>query len=191
MPAVGRGERFYCEKQRKSNRLPEYDYSAPGAYFVTICCRNRESIFGEIQDGRVILGPIGHVAQASWRVIARHYPFVRTDAFVVMPNHVHGILWILPQSTEGADSVGAYDHTPLQGGSFVSPSRNLGAIVRGYKGAVTGWARRHTSVFEVWQRNYHDRIVRNECELLLLREYIVRNPENWIIDPDHPDLPSR
>lgn len=85
----------------------------------------------------------------------------------------------------GGACVGAYDHTPLRCGSFVSPSRSLGAIVRGYKGAVSAWARQNTPVFDIWQRNYHDRIIRDEGELASLREYIINNLQAWFSDPEN------
>jgi putative transposase len=181
---------------RRSIRLPGYDYTQPGAYFVTVCTQNRECLF----DDPVLRS----VVETYWRAIPRHAPHVALDAWVVMPNHVHGIIVI----TDRPATVGARhsQQTPLSthepGSSEIytamqSPSRNALPLQRGSLGAIVGnfksvTARRinrirHTPGLDVWQRNYYEHIIRNERALQRIREYIINNPLQWNLDIENPD----
>ena len=93
---------------RRSIRLQGYDYSSPGAYFVTMCTHNRECLFGEIANGKMRLNELGKIASQCWLAIPDHFPHARLGAFVIMPNHVHGIIWIVD------NIVGAKNFSPLQ-----------------------------------------------------------------------------
>lgn len=160
---------------RRSIRLKGYDYSRCGAYFVTVCTHNRECIFGQIADGKTDLTDVGKMAQQCWHEIPQHYPSVILDEFVVMPNHVHGILMV-----EKRDNAGANDHSPLQPQRRQNgTSKTIGAIIRGYKIGVTKWCRSNTNTLNVWQRNYYEHIIRSESDLNSIREYILNNPLNW------------
>jgi len=176
---------------RRSVRLQGYDYSKAGAYFVTICTRNRECLFGEILDGVMLSNDAGGVVQQCWDDIPAHFPHVELDAFVIMPNHVHGILSIVDSQT-----VGAKNFSPLQAQPSISPppsqqrpcgtSKTIGSIVRGFKIGVTKWMRQHTLTPDVWQRNYWEHVVRNDMELNRIREYICNNPIQWEMDQLNP-----
>ncbi len=180
---------------RRSIRLKGYDYTQPGAYFITICTQNRECLFGEVVDGRMVLNELGQVARECWLAIPDHFPHSRLDEFVIMPNHVHGIIWIvgpdgkkeLPAVGWNRIPVGAKDLLPPRGNPSPRPkgtSRTIGSMVRGFKIGVTKWARQHTDIYQVWQRNYYEHIIRNMEALRRIRWYIRMNPRRWA--GDHP-----
>ncbi len=182
---------------RRSIRLKGYDYTQPGAYFVTICTHNREPLFGRVVDGEMVLNAFGEIVWACWGEIPDHFPHVELDAFVVMPNHVHGIIWIVdhPGATHAqnvgathAQNVGATHALPLQGPRG-PVSGSLGAIVGSFKSAVTRRINelRGTPGARVWQRNYYEHIIRNERALNAIRRYIVENPLRWHLDRYNPD----
>lgn len=133
---------------RRSIRLQRFDYSSAGAYFLTICTHERAHVFGEIQNDEMILNKNGNICMNVWDEIQEYSENVETDAFIVMPNHVHGIIWI----------TGEINRAPT-----ITPA--LGEIVRSYKARVTRQIRLAGSTYGVWQRNYHERIIRNEDEL--------------------------
>jgi len=157
---------------RRSIRLRGYDYTKPGAYFLTICTADRAPLFGEVVDGIVHHSSLGGVASAFWSDIGIHFPFVTVDAFIVMPDHVHGILVF---NGDGA--------IPLNGVtifSAISPRRgSLVVVVRSYKGAVTSHARRDGFEGPVWQRGIYEHIIRDGQALARIRRYIVSNPARW------------
>lgn len=195
---------------RKSIRKKGYDYAQKGLYFITINCYHRTCLFGEIHQGKMILNPAGKIALTCWLEIPQHFPNVVLHEYVIMPNHVHGIIEI----TSGAKSlvatvdgdtvdgalVRANDYSPLQvpipestpecmhtpvsipGGAhpatFRSPSKTIGSMVRGFKIGVTKWMRQHTSIHSVWQRNYHEHIIRTNLDYYRISRYIRENPGN-------------
>lgn len=172
----------------ESIRLKDYDYSQPGAYFITVCTKNRQCIFGNITGGAMILNVGGNVVQQCWQGIPLHYPNVSLDVFVVMPDHVHGIILINERGNEcgsvGSGSVEANNYSPLpssapQPSKFRSPSKTVGSMVRGFKIGVTKWFRQNTDIYDVWQDNYYEHIIRDENAFYRIREYINRNPSNW------------
>jgi len=177
---------------RRSIRLKNYDYASSGAYFVTIVTHQRQCLFGAIVDGAMRLNEWGAIAERCWMEIPQHYPHASLDAFVIMPNHVHGIIILNDNgSIVGANNhspfVGANNHSPFVGANNHSPQRNdrprgttqtIGSIVRGFKIGVTKWFRQNTDIYNVWQRNYYEHIIRNDMELQRVREYIVKNPTN-------------
>ncbi|AFM13144.1 transposase [Turneriella parva] len=196
-------------RNRKSIRLKGYDYSQPGHYFITICTHQRAHLFGGVRGGKMVLNAMGSVADACWQAIPNHYPHVRLDEFVIMPNHVHGVVVIdgddaVPQTNAvgaktdvvgaktdvvGAqtDVVGAQNFVPLrvsgksaQFGKIIS--RSISTIVRGFKTGVTKWARNNTDQHIIWQRNYYEHIVRDADALHRIRQYIRNNPSQWIND---------
>lgn len=164
----------------ESARWPAWDYGAPGCYFVTICAQGR--FFGEIfSDGTMWLSAVGVQAVRSWTAIPHHFPRVIPDTFVVMPNHVHGIVALAPKPTAREDLTVETRHVaslrrrfgPLQRGS-------LPTIVGQYKAAVTRWARQNGVCDFAWQARYHDRVIRSEWELANVRRYIAENPQRWL-----------
>lgn len=180
---------------RRSSRLKGYDYSQAGAYFVTIFTQNRACLFGQVVDGVMRLNPTGSAAKGCWLAIPDHFPFVALDAFVIMPNHVHGIIVIADDAEAnvvGADVVGAKNFSPLRSRPqpFRCPTQTVGSIVRGFKIGVTRWFRTNTGVTAVWQRNYHDHIIRDDPSLDRIRDYIADNPARWAADPESPATPT-
>jgi REP element-mobilizing transposase RayT len=171
-------------KLRRSIRLKHYPYAQDGVYFVTICTLNRECLFGAIADGEADLSTLGCVADSCWWAISEHFRGVELDAFVVMPNHIHGIVIINRDYPVGARHVGARHAVPLQSQteSFGLPvSGSLPTIIRSYKSAVTRQINqiRQTPGAAVWQRNYYEHIVRSTRSLNCIRQYIHQNPARW------------
>ncbi|RME47185.1 MAG: transposase [Caldilineae bacterium] len=191
---------------RRSIRLKGYDYTQPGAYFITICTHDRAHLFGEVVDGEMRLNALGEIARQCWTAIPDHFPHAALDEFVIMPNHVHGIIWIVDvvgannhspdhhsPASVGANNdspnhhspanVGAKNFSPLQ--STARPrgtSKTIGSMVRGFKIGVTKWARQNTDVYTVWQRNYYEHIIRHDRALHAIRQYIADNPLRWHLD---------
>ncbi len=151
---------------RRSLRLRGYDYSRPGAYFVTICAASH--VFGRVRAGEMILSRFGEIAREFCTSIPNHFPHVRIDAFVVMPDHVHGILFLGNR----------YPRTSAIG--RISPG-SLGTVVRSFKSAVASRinALRGARIGGIWQRNYFDQIISTREELDRVRRYIRDNPARW------------
>jgi len=212
MPRPYRGDhatRFDPKKhRRRSIRLPGYDYTSPGIYFVTICVRGGECLLGEVVDGQMQLNDWGRVAGHYWQRIPLHFPSVTLDEWVLMPNHIHGLIVILddprgrgeasPASVCSENSTGT-DRTLRQGESAVrdasplqmpggTPPGSLGAIVGNYKSVTTRRINRMRRMpgAPFWQRNYWEHIVRNESSLNRIRVYIQGNPIRWREDQLHP-----
>jgi len=219
---------------RRSIRLKGYDYSQAGAYFITICCKDRQCLFGHVADGQMVLNDAGNIAYNEWMKTPELRPIVELDVFVIMPNHMHGIVVIndvgrgvshtphnndttqnpitdggisgggkgvlhtpynenvdTPQYVSGDDIVSDVCNTPHDQNTspdkrgvcntpLRSPSQTIGAIVRGYKSSVT----KQINVFRdcrmmVWQRNYHEHIIRNEKSYQTISDYIINNPAKW------------
>lgn len=170
---------------RQSTRLRGYDYTRPGAYFITICTHGRECLFGDPEHGRMRLTTCGRIVVERWRALPRHFPHVTLDAFVVMPNHVHGIVVIKPpRKTTQSDPTPQNDVNQPTG---TTPG-SLGAVVQNLKSTASRKINRFraTPDHPVWQRGYYDRIIRDKRELNAVRNYIRRNPERWEEDRNHP-----
>jgi REP element-mobilizing transposase RayT len=189
-------------RHRRSVRLPAYDYAAPGAYFVTVCTHGRRCLFGTVREHRTELSREGGIVAACWEALPRHFPAVRLDAFVVMPNHVHGILRIIPSADSSELEVGAQHAVPLRADRRYRPPtrafgtmtpQSLAAIVRAFKSSSTREINRlrGTPGAALWQRNYHEHVVRNEEDLNAIRRYIADNPPRWHLDPEHPERKRR
>lgn len=161
-----------------AKRLKNWDYSRKGAYFITICVDKMRCDFGYIRDGVPVLSLIGSQVNALWLEIPGHHGNVELGEYIVMPNHFHGLVFIL----EGAD----FDARPNQFGKPVS--RSISVIVGGFKSAVTRWCNENGLGF-AWQRGFHDSIIRDERHLQNVRNYIVENPAKWDGDKgDHPEF---
>jgi len=174
--------KFDLEKHhRRSVRLQGYDYSQEGGYYITVCAKNRECLFGEICNGGRGAKYCAHtdggkIAEQCWREIPEHYPFIVLDKFIIMPNHIHGMLFI--QNNDNPVGVQNFEPLPINRFQKIIPG-SIGAIIRGYKIGVTKWFRANTNIFAVWQRNYYEHIIRDEDNLNRVREYIINNPYNW------------
>jgi putative transposase len=166
---------------RRSIRLKAYDYAQAGMYFVTINSHQRQCIFGTLEDESIVLNDLGSIVMSCWREIPRHYSGVELDAFVVMPNHVHGILLI---SDQAASARWATHASPVRTDEHPSgpKPRSLGSIIGQFKSASTRQINlaRETASHPVWHRNYYERVIRNNAELANFRDYIDTNPQSWL-----------
>ncbi len=169
--------------RRRSIRLSDYDYGQAGGYFITICTGNRESLFGEIIAGKMVLNPFGLIVQEEWLRSSFIRKEIELDAFVIMPNHFHGIVIII-----GEQVVGATGRSPLRDRPHGPQKKSLGSLVGGFKSTVTMRINRMrgTPRKPVWQRNYYEHVIRNEIDLKESYEYIENNPLNWLEDKNNP-----
>jgi REP element-mobilizing transposase RayT len=169
---------------RRSIRLKGYDYSSEGAYFVTIVTYHRDLLFGRIMNGEMSLNSLGKIADECWRAIPDHFPFVELGAYVIMPNHVHGIISITNDGT-GAAMLRPEDGEEDPHKINVKPG-SLGAIMRSYKSAVSYRANKEHNATGIWQRNYYEHIIRDENALQRITDYIEANSSRWNEDNDNP-----
>ena len=167
---------------RRSIRLPEYDYTQPGYYFLTLVTYHRINRFGVIDSMGMHVNAIGKMVQNEWQRLPQRFPGVALDAHMVMPNHFHGILCIAvdPVKSGNAQSFEGFGH-PVKA--------SIPTMVRSFKASVTLRSRRITGDPEViiWQSNYFERVIRNERGLLAARLYIEENPVNWAEDLENPN----
>jgi putative transposase len=205
---------------RRSVRLKAYDYAQAGAYFITVCTHRRNCLLTTIADEETVLSRYGEIVQKCWDEIPSHFAHAELDTFVIMPNHLHGIVILTDTSTShtggtvgaqhmdglrsdivGAphvddprlntvvNNVGAQHAVPSTTQAFHSlPPGSLPTIVRSFKSASTkrinDW--RGTRASSVWQRNYHEHVIRNDSELDRIREYVATNPLAWALDRENP-----
>jgi REP element-mobilizing transposase RayT len=187
----------YRNKYRiESSRYKNWDYSSNGYYFITICTKNRGKYFGQIVKGEMQLSEIGKCTEKCWGEIPTHFPFVKLDSFVVMPDHIHGILIIdKKKSIEivgGGNGVGCKNIVGVETQDFASlrgergergkpksrygpQSKNIPSIIRGFKIGVTIFSKKNNFLFG-WQPRYHDHVIRGNDELWRIRKYIKNNP---------------
>ena len=173
---------------RRSIRIKDYDYSRSGAYFVTICTQNRKCLLGQIEDGRLLLSASGEIVRSVWMELPTRFSAVTLDEYVIMPNHIHGILLVGAQfiASNSEDSIANHTCT-------------LGEIIRAYKATVTRLVRTRNdyltdagginpapTVWFGWQRNYYEHVIRNDEDLRHIREYITQNPLKWELDEENP-----
>jgi putative transposase len=183
---------------RRSIRLQGFDYSAQGMYFITICTKGyRIPWFGFIDNGVMILNETGKVAHQCWGDIPKHFPNAVLHNFIVMPDHIHGIIELVndPVGVQdfrvapvGVQNVGVQNiepqlrDQPRQNHYQKIIPRSIGSIVRGYKTGVTKWFRENETAGCIWQRNYYERIIRNENEFDRISRYIEENPVKWRVE---------
>lgn len=175
-------------QRRRALRLRDFDYTQAAAYFVTVCTHHRARLFGEITNGKILLHDPGRIVQAAWQALPQHYPHVRLDVFVVMPNHVHGIVILAPVDSVGAGLAGAgFKPAPTELPT-IAKRHGLPEIVRAFKtfSARRVNAARTAPGTPLWQRNYYEHVVRDEDELNRIREYIDLNPLQWDLDRENP-----
>jgi putative transposase len=162
---------------RRSIRLKGYDYSQPGGYFVTLCIKERKRLLGDIRNGKIFLNDTGKIVKFTWLDLPQHNPNIELDEFIIMPNHMHGIFHIVGAGSEPAPT----------------KTHGLPEIIRQFK---TFSAKRINTLnkhsgMPFWQRNYYERIIRNDHDLNRIREYITYNPFQWDSDPENPDFNVR
>jgi putative transposase len=163
---------------RYSNRLKEYDYSKEGLYFITICTHERKCHFGYIYNHEMILNPIGMIAREQWQLLPKRFTNIEPGPFIIMPNHIHGIIIAGARATDSNDTRATAKVAPT------TTDHPIGNIVGAYKSLVV----HHCMIYgnqtgivsgKIWQRNYFDHIIRNEQSYRHISEYILSNPANW------------
>jgi len=172
---------------RRSIRLKEYDYTTAGYYCITICTYDHQCLFGEIKNGKFLSNRMGQIVQTEWKKTPAIRPNILLDEFVIMPNHLHGIIII-------DNAVGAHRNVPLPPKSPTieqfgkSTPNSIPTIVKLFKSTVTKQINilRKTPTQPVWQRDYFEHIIRNDKELFNIRQYIINNPLKWELDNEHP-----
>ncbi len=180
-------DKFKNKYRGQSVRLRNWDYRWAGAYFITICAKNREHYFGNVENGKMQLSNVGVIADILWHEIKNHTNNVELGTFIVMPNHIHGIL-ILKNNGNDVATLHAKSlhrqssHSSSQKNEFmasISPkSKSVSTIIRSYKSAVTKHVHRLGYNF-AWQSRFYDHIIRNEKSFYNISEYIINNPLNW------------
>jgi putative transposase len=185
-----------AKHHRRSIRLRDYDYTQAGAYFVTICTQDRQPVLGEVVHGEMVLSDPGQTVQTIWREMPQHYPGAEVDAFVVMPNHVHGIIILVGATPRvGATPCGCPESSGQARGPAPTRPLSLADVVHRFKSLTTaryrlgvpqdGW---QAFPGRLWQRNYYEHIIRDEEELNRIRQYITDNPARWDDDPENPEI---
>ena len=173
---------LYKNKFRiESARLKAWDYSTPGCYFIRICTKNREPYFGKIEDGEMYLSDIGAIAENFWKEIPKHFPNIQLDESVIMPDHIHGILFITDASSDDdveTPNLGVSTTTPPTTTTSLASKKTIGIIINQFKRICTIHSRKINPDFG-WQSRFYDRIVRNEKELDRIRKYIIDNPSTF------------
>jgi REP element-mobilizing transposase RayT len=188
---------FQNKYRIETNRLQDYDYSQPGAYFITIVTKNRDCLFGKIINGKLHLNPKGKIVYEEWIKSFVIRKELECDEFVIMPNHIHAIVII---NNENNIKSGNYDNIVETHGRaslhhrasphyrrMVRLPTSLSSFVAGFKSSVTKRINefRNTPKWAVWQSRFYDHIIRNESELNKTREYIINNPLNWERDENY------
>lgn len=191
---------------RRSIRLKEYDYSQSGFYFVTICCYQRQCLFGEIVDGVMELNQYGEIVAETYQWLSQRYPYLNLDEWIIMPNHFHGIMIISDKPRRGSSRTApTIPNTPILNRKDVvltdknlpiNPElkpKTLGRLIGVFKTVSTKQINLTCNLpgTPIWQRNYYEHIIRNEKSLNKIREYVVNNPLLWERDQLHPNNPSK
>jgi len=196
--------------KRQSTRLKGYDYSKEGNYFLTICCQDKECLFGDVVNGKMILNNIGEVVNECWLKIPNHFPKVKLKEYVIMPNHIHGIIELINDEKSVSNNTAVENlrvinlkaeneqllnfipikNSIIQNNFQKCTPRSIGSIIKGFKIGVTKWIRDKNNfepilIESVWQRNYHEHIIRDNREYEKIVKYIINNPSKWEIDKLH------
>lgn len=173
---------------RRSIRLKGYDYARADLYFITLSCQSKACLFGEIQNGEMLLNDAGKMVENEWLMLMPRFQNIELQSYVVMPNHFHGILEIV-----GTTPVGAQNDEPEAGPpQGAAPAKTIGDMMDAFKSITTvkyingvknsGW---QSFDKKIWQRNYYEHIIRGETEHLKIVDYIENNPARWVEDELH------
>ncbi len=179
------------KRHRRSIRLRGYNYAQAGAYFVTVCTRGRECLFGNVVDGEMRLNDAGQIIAHTWAALPQRFSSITVDESVVMPNHFHGIIVVMgvvgaglalpsfpPVRTKSTHNKGAASSAPTLGDA-IRAFKSISAIAANRVLGRTGRS--------LWQRNYHEHIIRDDNSLYTIRQYITDNPLRWAFDRENPD----
>lgn len=181
---------------RRSIRLKGYDYAQQGAYFITLCAHQRECLFGDIANGEMQTNQIGEIVVTGWTELAAHFRNIELDAFVIMPNHIHGIVVIVHNPARRGEALAfttASDKPSASANALPLPMphgtrpRSLNALVQNFKPITARHIHKIPTHAErpIWQRNYYEHIIRNDAALERIRAYIENNPANWQTDENY------
>ena len=183
-------EKFKNKYRIPSARAAWWNYANNGFYFITICTAGREYLFGYIQNNEMVLSEIGNIVQQEWEKSFEIRTELFCDAFVIMPNHIHGIVQIDknepdPVETHGRASL-LQQQSKLQPqskkhGIAYRPPKSISSFAAGFKSSATKRINeyRNTPQLPVWQSRFHDHIIRNQDEYNRIKQYIETNPANW------------
>ena len=161
-------------KDHKQYRLPFFNYASAGLYFITICTHDRKDFLGRIENGKLNPSIIGDIINNCWNNIPASSPYASIDSYILMPNHVHGIIAI--ENQDQSREIAAV--------KFAPEKQSLSIVIRNFKAAVSIRVHKQLSMAVIWQSRFYDHIIRNEDELEKIREYIRTNPLQWRSDPD-------
>ncbi|MDD5072105.1 MAG: transposase [Patescibacteria group bacterium] len=184
----------------KSTRHPDWDYADDGMYFVTICTNNRQEFFGKIINEKMFLNGIGKISNRIWQEITKHFDDVILDEYMVMPNHIHGIIFICNNGRDAINRVSTINRTiphendinrvstgGITGKYNPMGKKSLGEIIRWYKGRCSFEIKKLSfNINFAWQSRFYDHIIRNEYSLNNIRNYIYNNPVKWVINRNNP-----
>ena len=185
---------------RHSIRLKGYDYSQPGGYVVTIVTQNRECLFGDVADGKMVLNGFGEIIEYYWQRLPQHFKHIKLDVFQIMPNHLHGIIIITDPNVGAMHSRNEIvnqnrksirNASPLQKRPHGTQPGSLPAIVQNFESVTTRKINhiRKTPGQKLWQRNYWEHIIRDDNDFNRICEYIINNPLQWESDDENPGKP--
>lgn len=191
------------QHHRRTIRIPGYDYSTPGAYFLTLCVEGRRCLLSEVTGDHVLLTKPGEIVAECWASLPERFPSVRLDTSVIMPNHFHatiflvGVRFIAPTAraahgyaNRAASSVSSHGHQDADGAGAINRAPTglvtLGEVVRAFKGVSARRIRVEADPGFAWQRNYFERVLRDEERLMRARRYVDENPARWLEDPERP-----
>ena len=184
-------ELFQNKYKIESTRLKDWDYSSDGVYYVTICTKNRECVLSKIIDARIQLSSIGEIVKKYWMEIPKYFENILLDEFIIMPNHVHGIIIIDNERCRDAiNRVSTKTINEQRGGITKNHnpmlSKSLSTIIRWYKGRSSYEINKtQNEIYFAWQPRFYESIIRNEKQLNIIREYITNNPINWELDKNN------
>ncbi len=178
---------------RKLNRWPGFNYSCPGYYFVTICSKNMEKMFGDIKNYKIVLNEVGEIVKKQWLWLSDNFEYINLDAWVIMPNHLHGVIEIKENDKSAVVGTGLdckiFEENHNVVGNVLERSLQnqndqkilpLYRIIGAFKTTSSKLIhQRQNNLYFKWQRSFHDRVIRNEQELSRIRIYIANNPINW------------
>ncbi|MDD5341107.1 MAG: transposase [Patescibacteria group bacterium] len=181
------GDEYFKNKYRvPSTRLGHWNYADGGFYYVTICTKDRKCCLGEIRGNNVYLSKIGEIVLDEWLKTQKLRPNVVLDDFIIMPNHIHGIIVIKNNQTAVETHCNAsLQRTEQRQNAFGPQRNNLSSITRGFKGSVVRNCRENNFDFE-WQPRYYEHIIKNDEDYARIKGYIANNPVNWEFDRDNP-----
>ncbi len=183
--------------RRNTNRIPQHDYSKPGQYFITICMENRQQLFGVIENEKITLNDSGDMISFWWDEISNHFTGIELDDFIVMPNHIHGIINIVgvDRCVDPIQNNKISDNNKINhSGRTHRSAPTISGIIQWFKTITTNKYIQNIKNNDwpsfpkrLWQRNFHDHIIRNDKSLYNIRNYIRTNPQTWQHDLENPD----